>query len=38
VDEPREPGAPLWRYAVSVLVIVVLAGLIVLLVTRGLAR
>jgi PPM family protein phosphatase len=38
VDEPPEPSAPLWRYAVSLLVIVVLAGLIVLLVTRGLAR
>ena len=37
-NEPREPGAPLWRYALSLLLIVVLAGLIVLLVTRGLAR
>ena len=36
--EPREPSAPLWRYALSLLVIVVLAGVIVLLVTRGLAR
>jgi hypothetical protein len=33
-----EEGAPLWRYALSVLVIVALAVLIVLLVTRGLAR
>jgi protein phosphatase len=34
----EEEGAPLWRYALSVLVIVVLAALILLLVTRGLAR
>src|SRR5262245_22056525 len=37
-DLPEEPAAPLWRYALAVIVIVALAAAIWLLVTRGLAR
>jgi protein phosphatase len=36
--EPQEPGAPLWRYALNVVVIAVLVVVIYLLVTKGLAR
>jgi serine/threonine protein phosphatase PrpC len=37
-DADHEPPAPLWRKALALLVIVVLVGVILLLVTRGLAR
>ena len=41
--QPRRPShheesAPLWRYALALLVIVALAGVIYVLVTKGLAR